>query len=99
MPDLFSDVDPPLSARDQHQWDLYQQVSAMRDHTCPEWEQFVELVREYIHEQERAKTGVPHGHKRAAAALRPLSLILGEWEEQKKPVPALNFLQPAPVRS
>lgn len=84
MSDLFSAVDPELNVRDRYQWDLYLQVSAMRERSSPEWEKFVGLVRQYIREQERAKTGVPHGHKRAAEALRPLSEILSEWDEQQR---------------
>jgi hypothetical protein len=88
--DELDKADPPTPLAYTQQMEVFRTVLAMRDHLCPEWERFVEMVKVYISESSRARTGVPYGWKRAEQALRPISEILSEWNEQRS-MPQINF--------
>lgn len=86
FPEDRPDEDAKVSAW-QQQFDLMRKCLAMQAVDCPEWVEFLELVKAMRHAQRTAEFGVAYSKIKRDRAERAVDAVLREFEEMAKPLP------------
>lgn len=71
----------------RQQFDLMRKCLAMQAVDCPEWVEFLELVKAMRDAQRTAEFGVAYSKIKRDRAERAVDAVLREFEEMAKPLP------------